>query len=92
MVGDWQQLRDDSARLSVEILKTDADLALTFTSTALVHSDAESAARSVRHARRAYDFIVQKRTQIAMSDADATELDEKIATVRKRLEELGEKF
>ena len=92
MVRDWQQLREDSRRLSVEILQSDADLALTFASSALIHSTPEAGHRSVRHARRAYDYVVERRTQVAMTDADARELDEKIAILRKRLQELGEKF
>jgi len=92
MVGDWQQLRDDSARLSVEILKTDAELALTFTSIALIRSDREAAAQSVRHARRAYDYISGRRTEIHLASADASELDTKLEVLKKRLENLGETF
>jgi len=89
---DSSQLRDDANRLSVEILRTDVDLALTFTSIVQNRVDREAVGQSVRHARKAYDFVLRKRTEVPISNADATELDKKLAILRKRLEDLGEKF
>jgi hypothetical protein len=91
MPDSWQP-REKSAILSVDILKIDADLALTFTESARLLSDPDRAAQSVRHARRAYDFIAGMRTEIPPSNTDTQELDSKLATLRKRLEDLGEMF
>ena len=38
------------------------------------------------------NFVARKRTEVSISAADAKELDAKLAIVRKRLEDLGEKF
>jgi hypothetical protein len=47
---------------------------------------------SVRYARTAYSYISERRIQAPISRADAIGLDRKLATLRKRLEGLGEKF
>jgi hypothetical protein len=86
----WQI--DKSVILSVEILESDADLALTLTESALLLSEPDGRAQRVRHARRAYDFIAGMRTEIPLSNADTQELDTKLANLRKRLEDLGEAF
>ena len=91
MPHDWDQ-RHDSTRLSFEFLKSDAELALTFAISALIHSTPEAAHRSVRHARRAYDYISGRRTEIHLASADASELDTKLEVLKKRLENLGETF
>ena len=39
-----------------------------------------------------YDFIKSRRLQFPMSDADAGELDSKLAILKRRLQSLGEKF
>jgi hypothetical protein len=78
--------------LSVEILKTDANVALTFTEVAPNHSSAAAKAKTVHLARRAYDYIKSRRLTLPVSDADADELDSKLAIVKQRLEALGEQF
>jgi hypothetical protein len=88
----YSQLRDDFNRLSVEFLKADAEVALTFTNVARNLSDKQAAAESVRYARTAYNYISERRIQAPISRADAIGLDRKLATLRKRLEGLGEKF
>jgi hypothetical protein len=88
----YLQLRKDFNRLSVDFLKVDAELALTFASVAQNLHHKQAGAESVRHARTAFDYISERRSQIPISRADAIELDRKLAFLRKRLEGLGEQF
>jgi hypothetical protein len=84
----FSSTHDDFNRLSVEILLSDADLALTFTEIALNHCDQNSYARTVRNARKAYDTIAAKRSEVAMSADERTELDARLAVLKSRLEKL----
>jgi len=91
MNPDWQLYRKNP-ELSLEILKTDADLALTFVRTATLLSDLDAIAQNVRRARRAYDYITEKLAELCLAGSDINDLDSKLVVLRSRLEELGEHF
>lgn len=86
------QLRDDFNRLSVEILKADVDLALTFADLAFHRADKTTKAQAVQKARVAYDAVSHRRAYVLTSREDADQLASKLGILKKRLESLGEKF
>ena len=88
----YPTLRDDFERLTLEVLLTDVDLALTFTDVAHNLSGQGAIEQTVRNARRAYNVISGKRSNLAISEDDSRQLDSKLNLLRRRLEELGEKF
>jgi hypothetical protein len=81
--------RDDYNRLSIEILFSDAELALTFTDIALAHLDRNWVGRTVQHAKRAYESILKGRRHFPLSEDEAADLDSKLALLKERLEQLG---
>jgi hypothetical protein len=90
--GGWRRHQDHRISLTIDILQTDADLAITFTEVAPTHIDVAKKAQSVNRARRAYEYIKSRRFTLPISHADAGELDSKLAILKRRLEALGEKF
>lgn len=90
--NQYPTLRDDFERLCLDVLLTDVDLALTFTSVARNLSGRGAISQTVQNARRAYDVISTKRSNLVIKEDDCSELDSKLALLRRRLEEFGEKF
>lgn len=81
-IRDWHQI-------AVELLMTDADLALLSISLIFRHDDPEMIRRLVRNARETYDTIQAKRKELALSERDAAALDHKMERLRIRLRVLG---
>lgn len=76
---------------SVEFLKIDLDTALTVARIALQDSsDLDKRTRNQTNARRAYDFVVERKPHLRIEDADAREIDEKLEQLKLALAELGE--
>jgi hypothetical protein len=82
--------RDDS--ISVRILLSDVELALTFTDLAARHGDRDAVMPAIRNARRAYDQISSMQSMTPMAEKDAEELQAKMRLLKDRLTELGERF
>lgn len=80
---------DDYNQVSVAILFSGADLALTFTDIAL---DREWSAQAVGSARRAYENLLVGRSTFSMSEAELSELDFKLTQLKERLKQLGERL
>ena len=90
--NQYPHLRDDFERLSLDVLLTDVDLALTFNDVARNLSGQGAIAQTVQNARRAYNVISEQRSSLGISENDCSELDSRLALLRLRLEEFGEKF
>ena len=82
-IRDWHQV-------AVEMLLTDADLALQSITYLFEGDDKESVTRIVRSTREVYDSILAKRGKITLSASDTTTLDNKIDRLRARLKFMGE--
>jgi len=82
-IRDWHQI-------AVEMLLTDADLALQSIACLLAGDDEQAVARIVSNTRETYDMIRAKRKNLAMSATDTAALDEKMDRLRARLRFMGE--
>lgn len=69
----------------VQLLLTDADLALTFIQCAETSNDSTRVDRAVQYALRAYTVICEKRPAFRFSDAQAQSLDIKLQLLRVAL-------
>lgn len=82
-IRDWH-------RIAVELLMTDADLALQSISALFSSDDSEAVARVVCNSRKVYDSILEKRKAVALTPDEAATLDGKMDRLRARLKFLGE--
>lgn len=82
-IRDWH-------RIAVELLMTDADLALQAVATLFAEDDREAVARVVRNTRNVYDSILEKRKEVSLSENEASLLNDKMDRLRARLKFLGE--
>lgn len=82
-IRDWH-------RIAVELLMTDADLALQAVATLFAEDDREAVARVVRNTRNMYDSILEKRKEVSLSENEASLLNDKMDRLRARLKFLGE--
>ena len=84
--------RQDINRTGIELLLTDASVALTFLSIVDTTSNRETAERNMKNARKAYDSVQHLRVGHLLTDAETVTLDSRLAEVKLRLEALGEEF
>lgn len=82
-IREWHQI-------AVEMLMTDADLALQSISLIFAGDDKEAVARVVHSTRETYDMIRAKRKNLTMSAGDASVLDDKLDRLRARLKFMGD--
>lgn len=86
MSGD---LFTDLNEASINILITDANVALTFTQIAATRKDAETVERNIQNALTAYRDISAKRLKFVFATEQAERLQGKLDLVKKRLHALG---
>lgn len=84
-IRDWHQI-------AVELLMTDADLALQAVMALFAGDDEEVVARIVHNSREVYDSIQTRRREVALSPLEAATLDDKMDRLRARLKFMGESF
>jgi hypothetical protein len=89
---DFADIREDLNSTSIDLLLTDARLALTFLSTAETTESRETAERNIRNARKAYEFVQKCRLRYLFTESEAAELNSTLVQVKRRLEALGESF
>jgi len=82
-IRDWH-------RIAVELLMTDADLALQSIAALFASDDKRAVARIIRNSREVYDSIQEKRKEVSLSPEEAATLDSKMDRLRARLKFLGE--
>lgn len=82
-IRDWHQV-------AVEMLMTDADLALLSLSCVFSWDDRASVARLAQRTRLTYDSICARRKELKLSDDESAWLDQKMDRLRARLRSLGE--
>jgi Arc/MetJ family transcription regulator len=82
-IRDWHQI-------AVEMMMTDADLALQTVAALFAEDDKEAVARIVRNTRSVYDSILERRREVGLSYREANLLDDKMDRLRARLRFMGE--
>jgi hypothetical protein len=82
-VRDWHQI-------AVELMMTDAELALQSVACLLETDDQQAVAWVVRNARETYDSICERRRTTTLSEGEAASLDDKLERLRARLRFLGD--
>lgn len=76
--------------IAVEMMMTDADLALQYVTELFAGDDAEAAASVVRSTRETYDLIQAKRKNLVLSASEAKAIGDKVDRLRARLRLMGE--
>ena len=82
-IQDWHQI-------AVELLMTDADLALQSITAFFAEDDQQAVARVVRNTREVYENILKKRAEVQLSEQEAALFDGKMERLRARLRFMGE--
>lgn len=80
---DWHQI-------AVEMMLTDAELALQSVACLLATDDQRAVARIAHNARETYDSLRERRRTVSLAPREASHLDDDLAQLRTRLELLGE--
>lgn len=93
-IQDRQTKRENAfVQAAVGFLKTEVETGITLARIARESSDAEDKVRRCREARKAYDSVVEHRGKAANATSEELgALTQELATLRKLLESLGEKF
>jgi hypothetical protein len=79
-------------RTSAESLKTDVEIALTFSTIALRTENIPKRQRNGRNARKGYDTILRLVGRVRLTSEDEQFLSEKLARLKLELQRLGETF
>jgi len=79
-------------RVTVEFLKVDVGIALTFSGIALTAANNAKKLRNVKAARRGYDTVVGFLPRTEMSESDAEDMRRNLRRLKSELRQLGEKF
>ena len=81
-------------RSGAEFILADLERAFTFLDIARTSGVADTACRNQENARKAYDVILRflPRSMAALSVAERQEVQDKLADLKSRLQELGEEF
>jgi hypothetical protein len=93
LLAESELLLRSLQRSGADFLFIDLDIATTMARTALkAGGDTEKKARSQRIARRAYNTILYLSQRLKVTKQEGSELREKLAAVKRELEQLGEPF
>jgi hypothetical protein len=74
----------------IEFLLVDLDIALTFMDVAETTEFRGTAQRNHKNARKAYDMVVSKLREVSPTEAQQSALNQKLALLRVRLQDVGE--
>ena len=91
---DYEAQQASFRRSGAEFMMADLDLAFTFLDIASTSQVADTACRNQENARTAYDMVLRflPRSIAALSAAERQEVQDKLADLKSRLQELGEDF
>jgi len=81
----FQEIRDQSNRTVVNLLFTDAEIAMNMLDLARVSEMPELRKRRLREALRAYNFIRKHTPAVALTREEATALNKKMSLLKLRL-------
>jgi len=80
------------SNIGFEFLLADLDTAVTFMKVAESAVDANTRERNYGNARRAYDTVVRLMQNLALDDTQREELAAKLAFLKMRLQDAGQRF
>jgi hypothetical protein len=86
-VKAFSELKDDINKTEVDLLLTDAEMALTFLDLADATKDVDSKSLRQREAHKAYQFIVGRRSTLSLTTQQTILLNRRLAMLRIRLPE-----
>ena len=79
-------------RLKVDLIKTDLNVAITFTEIATESTNEETKHRNRGNARKAYDSVLHFLSTAILTPIDEKEITTKLALLKSALMKLGEAF
>jgi len=85
-------LAEAANAVSIEFLLSDLDVAITLLDVASTTSVEETAQRNHENARKAYDAVLYHLSKVKLNASQQHSLDEKLAILKARLEDVGQKF
>jgi hypothetical protein len=88
-MNSFTRLHEESNKIGTEFILTELDTAFTFLAVAETTSSAESRERNRRNALEAYNIALRMREKVVMDPRQKSEFQDKIADLKKRLEEAG---
>jgi hypothetical protein len=88
-MNSFARLRDESNKIGVDFLLTELDTAFTFLEVADTTASAETRLRNRTNALKAYGMARGMEPRVIMEPGQKLEFERKVATLRKRLQELG---
>jgi hypothetical protein len=77
---------------SFKFLSSDLDLAMTLMDSASIITVAAVAQQSRRNARAAYDAVLRLLAKVELNEIQRQQLEERMATLKARLEAVGQEF
>ena len=89
-MSDW--LPSALSNVGFQFLLADLDTALTFMKVAESAIDADTRERNHANARRAYDTVIRLMQNLSLDDTQREELAAKLALLKLRLQNVGQKF
>jgi len=88
-MNSFTRLHEESNKIGTEFLLTELDTAFTFLALAQTTSSAETRDRNHRNALEAYKSAWRMQSRVVMEPPQRSAFKEKMAELKKRLEELG---
>lgn len=88
-MNSFTRLHEESNKIGTEFLLTELDTAFTFLAVADTTSSAETRERNRNNALEAYKSAFRMQKQVVMEPHQKNQFDQKMAELKKRLEELG---
>jgi len=88
-MNSFTRLHNESNKIGTEFLLTELDTAFTFLAVAETTSSNETRDRNRRNALEAYKSALRMQTKVVMEPRQKSSFNQKMADLKKRLEELG---
>jgi hypothetical protein len=85
----FARLRDESNRVAVDFLLAELDTAFVFLELSDTTSSAETRVRTRKNAYIAYETALRLSPRVTLMDSQKIGYEERLAQLKKRLEELG---
>lgn len=88
-MNSFTRLHEESNKIGVEFLLTEVETAFTFLAVAETTSSPETRERNRNNAFEAYKTVIRMQSKIVMEPNRKSDFRQKVADLRKRLQEIG---
>lgn len=88
-MNSFTRLHEESNKIGVEFLLTEVETAFTFLAVAETTSSPETRERNRNNAFEAYKTVIRMQSKIVMEPNRKSDFRQKVADLRKRLQEFG---